>query len=77
MFSVEFGHNTSQIWLINFAITTGGDIVCKDVCVAAITVFLAIYLPILKAKCMKRKNEYQIAPVDSEVASKNPEDRDK
>ena len=60
MFSIEFGHNTSQIWLLNFGITTIGDIVCKDVLVAYIGVLISLYLPVLKEKCKKRKNKYQI-----------------
>ena len=77
MFSVEFGHNTSQIWLINFAITTGGDIVCKDVCVAAITVFLALNIPKVKEKIKKRKTKYQIAPTDNDGKSDSSEDKNK
>ena len=77
MLSVEFGKNTSQIWLINFAITTVSDIVIKDVCVAALTVFLVLYRPILKEKCKKRKNEYQISPIDSDRTSKIPQDTNK
>ena len=51
MFSVEFGHNTSQIWLITFAITTASDVVCKDVLVAVFTVLFVLYLPMMKEKC--------------------------
>ena len=67
MFSVEFGHNTSQIWLMNFAITTCIDIVFKDVFVAALTVFLALYIPMLKEKCKKRKNKFKVASIDSDL----------
>ena len=60
LFSTEFGHNTSQIWLVNFAITTLGDIICKDVIVAVISVLAVIYLPVCKEKCcpccMKKKH---------------------
>jgi len=34
MFSIDFGHNTSQIWLLNFGITTLIDALFKDVAVA-------------------------------------------
>ena len=36
MFSIAFDRNTSQTWLINFAITTIGDILIKDVIMAII-----------------------------------------
>ena len=56
MFSIEFGHNTSQTWLLNFGITTMGDIVTTDVLVAIIGVLLVLYFPILKQKCKRRRN---------------------
>ena len=77
MFSVEFGQNTSQIWLISFAIATGCDIICKDVFIAAITVVLALYLPMLKEKCKKRENKYKIAAIDSEGISKSSKETNK
>ena len=54
MFSIDFGQNVSQIWIINFGITTVGDLIFKDVLVAAILVFFALYLSEIKEKCKKR-----------------------
>ena len=48
MFSIEFGHNTSQTWLLNFGITAVVDAIFKDPLVAVIGVLIAMYLPILK-----------------------------
>ena len=55
MFSIEFGHNTSQIWLLNFGITTIIDAVCTDVLVAVLLVLLVLYLPRIKEECKRRK----------------------
>ena len=60
MFSIEFGHNTSQTWLLNFGITTWLDIIFKDVLVAIIMVLIVLYLPIIKYKCKNRKNKYKV-----------------
>jgi len=70
-FSTEFGHNTSQIWLVNFGITTLGDIICKDVIVATFSVLIALYLPALKEKCKKKKIEPSLDPVVATPKSTN------
>ena len=72
MFSIEFGHNTSQIWLINFAITTTSDVLFKDVLIAAIPVFFVLYVPMIKEKCQKRQNRYKIGSVDREIGIIKP-----
>ena len=59
MFSTEFGHNTSQIWLINCAISIIVNLVCTDVLVAYIGVLIVIYVPLLKQKCKKRYQVHQ------------------
>ena len=48
MFSQEFGHNTSQIWLLNFGITSLIDIIVTDVLVAFAGVLFVLYFPKLK-----------------------------
>ena len=60
MFSIEFGHNTAQIWIINFGITTTGDILCKDTILALIMAFFGLYLPFVKERCKKRNNKYKV-----------------
>ena len=64
LFSIAFGQNTSQIWLINFAITKFGDFLFKDALIACVSVFAALYLPRIKEvcneKCRKRKDRYEI-----------------
>ena len=70
-FSTEFGHNTSQIWLVNFGITTLGDTICKDVIVAVISVLVALYLPECKekCKCRKKKKRNTVNPTNDSVSS--------
>ena len=67
-FSTEFGQNTSQSWLVNFGITTLGEIICKDQIITVITAFLALYLPECKEKCKKKKN---VRRVDPDVNTQN------
>ena len=67
MFSIDFGHNTSQIWLINFGITTITDIFVKDLAVALLMVSIGIYLPMIKEKLKKRNAECKVEPI-AEVA---------
>ena len=58
MFSIDFGHNTSQIWLLNFGITTLIDALFKDVAVAILLGLLITQLPRIKEECQKRKKKY-------------------
>ena len=45
MFSIEFGQNTSKIWLLNFGITTVGDVLVKEVLIAVILTSIPLCLP--------------------------------
>ena len=68
MFSQEFGHNTSQTWLLSFGITTLIDIICTDVLIAFLGVLIVLYFPKLKYAFKKRKNQYKVSSVISNLA---------
>ena len=58
MFSLEFGTDTSHLWLLNYGFSTMVDIFVKDMIKALIIAYLLmVVLPKCKEKWCKKKAE--------------------
>jgi hypothetical protein len=54
-FSLEFGFNTTQIWMINFGFSTAVEILLKDAIVAMSVSFIMILIMLCKQRCKKKR----------------------
>lgn len=57
MFSLAFGYNTTQIWLVTVSVSAIFKFLIKDTAVAVGVVLLIMYLPVLCKKCKKSKDD--------------------